>query len=238
MSLIKFFLGLSALIVATTVCAQQFTMTGLERSGGDVIINYDLLDTVSHRNYTIHLYHSLDDYINPLKAVEGDVGIDIPIGKNKQIIWHAQKELGSDFNGTIHLEVRGHVYIPFIRLNGFDDYQSFTLKKPYRISWTGGRGNQLLDFILYRNDQRITSFSNIANVGEYELVFSGVKPGKDYYFIIEDQKNKDEVIITESFAIKPGLLPSLLKVSGALGAGAIVAAILLSEDPIPEPIDP
>jgi hypothetical protein len=205
--------------------AQVFTITKTERQGDNIILYYDLLDSISNRTYTVNAYTSLDNYINPLTKVTGDVGLEVKPGGNRKITWRAKEELGSGFNGEVALEVRGKIYIPFVKLDGFGDYQKFKRLRNYKITWTGGRGNNVLNFDLYRGEKKITTFPNIANVGQYTLRFDGnVHPGKNYRLKVSDAKNKDDVVWTDPFKVKRKT-PLLLKMLPMLGVGYLVTAL-------------
>lgn len=227
------------LFFTSNVHAQELKITGLERQNDNIIIHYDLRDSIPDRVYTINLYASVDDYINPLSEVSGNIGLEVKPGGKRKIIWNAKEELGDAFSGDVSLEMRGRIYIPFIRLDGFGDYKKFKRKKVYKITWAGGRGDQVLNFNVYKGDRKVTAFPNIANVGEYNLKFENIKSGRKYYFKIEDSKNKDDVIITETFKIK-AKVPFALKAISTL-AVAYVIYVFWPEpdpDPIPEPIKP
>ncbi|MEM1405300.1 MAG: hypothetical protein AAGG59_00885 [Bacteroidota bacterium] len=240
MSRVGLFFAL-ALSLSKVVEAQVFNIERIERDGGNVILYYDLFDSVSNRSYTINIYSSLDNFINPLTEVSGDLGLEIRPGGNRKIVWNAQKELGDDFNQAVSLEVRGRIYIPFVRLDGFGDFQKFKRNKEYKITWTGGRGNQILNFNLYKGDKKVTAFPNVANVGEYDLKFENIKPGGNYYFKIEDSRNKDDVVVTETFKIKRKT-PLLLKIVPIMAGAWFITTLggddLAEEPSIPDPIGP
>ncbi|MFM8349175.1 MAG: hypothetical protein ACKOAR_14125 [Bacteroidota bacterium] len=226
---------LAALLCTSAAQAQQFVIDRMEQAGDDLIIHYNLSDSVSGRSYTVNLYSSTDSYINPLTKVTGDLGLEVKPGGNRQIIWHAREELGATFRGAVSLEVRGKVYIPFVKMDGLKDYRRFKLRKTYRITWTGGRENQVLNFDLYKGERKVSTFDNIANVGRYDLRFDNVKPGRGYRFRISDVRNKDELVITDTFALRRKV-PLLLKM-------VPLAAIALvwpkpGEEPIADPVKP
>jgi len=227
---------LCLLLAAVTATAQDFSIKKVELAGNNVIITYDLADTV-RRVYTIMVYSSVDSYGTPLVEVSGDVGISITPGASKKITWNAQKELGPTFKGELGLEVRGKVYIPFVKLDGFEDYKKFKRGKTYKITWTGGRGNSVLNFDLYRGEDKITTYPNIANVGTYDLQIGKFKPGT-YRFKISDAKNKDDVVYTSRFKIRRKI-PLILMVAG--GAAVIYGVYSIwpeKETPIPDPPTP
>src|SRR5678810_102961 len=174
-----------------------------DRLEGDLVnVYYDLLDTTARRTYTVNLFSSRDNYITAMDKVRGDFGLEVKPGANKKISWNTREELGGAFEGEVSLEIRGRVYIPFVRLDG--QYTSFKRTRPYEITWTGGTQQNILNFDLYQGDEKITSFPNIANVGHYTLVIpQGVKSGKGYSFKITDSKNKDQIVNTGNFSVKP-----------------------------------
>jgi hypothetical protein len=200
--------------------AQQVSITRIEmQAGGDVIISYDLLDDQAERKYSLYLYSSTDNYIQPLEKVSGEVGVDLAVGGNKQIIWHAKEELGEDFKGGVALELKGTIYIPFIALDGFDDYKIFKRGKEYDITWTGGRGDNILNFELYQGDEKIKVFEERPNVGNTTMVIpKDVKPGM-YRYKISDSRNRDEVVFTSEFEVK-----RQIPLVASIGAGVIIGA--------------
>lgn len=238
-------MNLKALIFVIAVCvishavkAQTFTITKVERISDDVVLHYDLVDTVVSRSYTINVFSSADNYITPLQKVSGDVGLEVRPGANHKIVWHAKEELGNTFSGDIALEVRGKIYIPFVKLDGFDDYKKFKRNRTYKITWTGGRGNSVLNFDLYKKEKKITTFPNIANVGNYSLKFEQVKPGRNYRLKISDAKNKDDVVYSAPFKIKRKV-PLIVKVIPLVAAGYIISTTAKdSDNSIVDPPEP
>ena len=183
-------------------------------------------DDIDHK-YTLSIYSSLDNYVQPLKEVEGSIGIDQAVGGNKEVIWHAKKELGDDFKGAVALEIKGKLYIPFVTLNNFEDIGQMKRDRPYNVTWAAGRGSNVLVFdLLNRKDEVVHTYTNIANVGEYQLeIPKDIKPGKDYRFRITDQRNKEDVVYTPPFVIKRKV-PLIAKVGlfGLAGSGLFVVS--------------
>lgn len=235
----KINLVLALLFVNVYIYAQQFTIRRVEIFGDKVNLYYDLSDDTQLRNYTIALYSSRDNYISALEKVSGDIGLEVKPGGNRKIVWNAKEELGTDFEGKIGLEVRGRVYIPFVRLDGL--HKSFKRDKPYELTWTGGTQQNILNFELYKGESKVTTFPNIANVGHYTLTMPlSVKPGKGYKFKITDSRNKDQIVYSQSFGVTRKI-PLLLKgVPVALLSGGIYLLTSGSKEPqnIPDPIVP
>lgn len=230
---------LSTLAFTSVSFAQEVSIGRVERQGGDVIIYYELLDDNEDRKYAIHLYSSRDNFVQPLEKVGGDIGVNIAVGGNKAITWNASEELGSDFTGDVALEIKGAIYIPFISIDNFEEYGVLKRGKSYDFIWTGGRGDNVLVFELYKEGNRVYVFEERPNVGNTTLAIPGnIKPGKDYQLKISDTRNRDEVVFTGTFAVKRKV-PLVLEV-GAVAAIAGSVGLLVSgqEDPGEEDIVP
>lgn len=205
--------------------AQVFSIEKVERSGDNVILYYNLIDTLRNHAYTVNLYSSADNYTAPLQKVTGAVGLEVKPGVMQKIVWAAKEEMGSAFNGDIGLEVRGKIYIPFVKLDGFDDYKKFKRNKNYKVTWTGGRGSSVLNFDLYKGEKKVAAYPNIANVGHHNLKFEHVKPGNNYKLKISDSKNKDDVVYSAPFKIR-AKVPLLVKLISLGGIGYFISTLL------------
>ena len=215
------------LLCCLSVKSQTVEIVNIGIDDGKVNMLFNIVDTLVGRYYTVRVYSSKDNYLNPLKELSGDVGMEVSPGFGKEIVWDAAKELGSSYDGELSLEIRARVYIPFINVDSFSDIETITRKRKRNITWTGGRASNVLNFDLYREDEKIITFSNVANVGHYLLELPvHTKPGKGYYFIISDSKNKDEVVRTSEFKVKRKT-PLLLKKIPILSLG--LAAYILFE---------
>ena len=208
--------------------AQTLTSKNVYTKGGDVILTYDLEDDDPSHRFSLQLYSSKDNFIEPLLGVEGDVGIDQTVGRGKRIVWHAKEELGAYYKGAMSLEIKGKLYIPFIGLESFERIQSIKRSVPQTITWEAGRGSTTLTWNLFnRKDELVQSFTNIANVGDYDLTLpADVRAGKGYYFEITDQDNREEVVRTPTFEVKRKI-PLFWKgfiLGGVVTGGAILAA--------------
>ncbi|SMG25252.1 hypothetical protein SAMN05661096_01543 [Marivirga sericea] len=167
-----------------------------------VHVLYNLLDDSLGRAYQVRLYCSKNNYASPLKEVKGAVGIDLYPGGNKELIWDPFAEYGVNFNDKIALEVRGRVYIPFVRLDDFN-YESLKRGKEYLLRWSGGSSSTILDIDLYKGDVKIETFPDVANVGSYDLILpKNTKPGEGYRLRISDQENIDDIVFSRVFEVK------------------------------------
>jgi hypothetical protein len=223
------------LIALQSVPAQDLQIKFTEFKDNKVVLHYDLRDSVMGRFYTIRLYSSKDNYLNPLEKVAGDVGLEVRPGIDRKIAWDARKELGVLFDGRVSLEIRGRMFIPFINTESINLYKVFKRKRKYNITWSGGTSQNILNFDLYNGDEKILSYPNLANVGTYILEFpTYVRTGKNYRFRISDTKNKEDVVYTQPFRIKRKI-PLLVKVVPMVVAGAALYWVLNKEGTSADP---
>ncbi len=222
---------------------QVIEISNVEFSQNKIHISYHLNDTTVGRYYSVRVYSSKDNFLNPLKNISGDAGIEIAPGANKVIVLDAMQEFGIGFNDKVELEVRGRTFVPFINMDGFEDIKTLKRKREYNITWSGGRPQNILNFDLYKGEEKVMTFPNIANVGHYKMQLpKHTKPGKDYRFTVTDIKNKDEAVRTGTFRIKRKI-PLAMKVISAFavaGAAQYLLTNLRSSEGnfIPDPISP
>ncbi|WP_339792197.1 MAG: hypothetical protein ACMVP2_07190 [Imperialibacter sp.] len=231
------FVGFVMLQCATTdyLSAQEVVITKIQLKDHEAIISYDLKDDILERRYALFLYSSHDNFIQPLEKVSGDVGVNLSVGGNKKIVWRPKEEFGDDFIGNLSFELKGSVYVPFIFLDGFEDYKELKRGKPYDLVWSGGRGDNVLNFELYKGENKIAVFEERPNVGNTKLTLPvKVKPGKDYRLKISDKRNRDEVVFTSEFTVRRKI-PLALKLGAFFTVGVATGLLinqLTQEDPI------
>lgn len=214
---------------------QEVQITNIQMKGSDVVLTYNLIDERIDRSYSIHLYTSIDNFIQPVEKVVGDVGVDIPVGANKTITWHAQEELGPDFNQGIKLEVKGQIYVPFIELDGIEKGMVLKRGKLTDFRWTGGRGDNILTVDLYQGDKLIRGLGELPNTGNAMMkVPSNVKPGNGYRWKVSDERNRDEVVYSPTFGVKRKF-PLLIKIGGGIALGTFGYYLVKSLIPVNEP---
>lgn len=195
---------------------QEVQITNIQLRGDEVALTYNLLDERIDRSYAMHLYTSRDNFIQPVDHVSGDVGVDIPVGANKVILWNAKKALGEDFSSGIKFEIKGQVYVPFIELEGVKEGMVVKRGKSTDFRWSGGRGDNILTVDLYKGEQLIRGLGELPNTGTATLKLpKDIKPGSGYRYKISDERNRDEVVYSKSFTIKRQVPLEIMIGSGA-----------------------
>jgi hypothetical protein len=227
--------------IAVSSSAQTLELKFAEFKGNKLVVHYSLSDSATGRFYSVRLYSSKDNFLNPLEKVSGDIGLEVKPGPDNVIAWDAREELGTAFDGKVSLEIRGRVFIPFISTESINQYKVFKRGRKYNLTWSGGSPQNILNFDLYKGEQKITSFPNIGNAGHHTFEFPTViRPGKGYRFKISDSKNKEDVVYTNIFRIKRKI-PLLIKGSAAVIAGSAIYLLIKpkeTESDLPEALSP
>jgi hypothetical protein len=214
-----FLLALGCFSFLATV-AQTITIKKVELAGEKIIVHYDLEDGNPNNEYKLDLFSSADNFVTPLTKVTGDVGDEIKPGTGRKIEWNVREELGG-YKGRLSLEIRGKVYIPFVKLQNFDTERSYKRGKSYGLAWKPGSTNPI-NIELYKGGQRIDGAMNIPNNGGHTLYIpSHAKKGSDYRLKITDTKNTEDVLYTKEFQVNPKV-PLALKVLPVLAVGGAV----------------
>jgi hypothetical protein len=220
------FLIISFILLASleTVQSQNVIIKKIELAGEKIIVTYDLEDSNPVNEYKLDLYASKDNYATPLTKVSGAVGLEVKPGINKKIEWTVREEMGN-YKGRVALEIRGKVYIPFVKLLNFNPEASYKKGKSYNLSLKAGNSNPI-HVELYKGSQRISGEMNHPNNGAYTLTIPGAsKPGKDYRIKITDSKSSEDLIYSPFFQVKPKV-PFLVKVAvPVLVIGGALAAL-------------
>lgn len=224
------------LLASSTIAAQKATIKNIELAGEKVIVYYDLEDNNPNNEYQINLFASKDKFSAPLTKVIGDVGPDVKPGVGRKMEWNLREEYGS-FKGKLSLEIRGRVFVPFVKLKDFDAAKNYKRGKNYSLFWRPGNTNPI-HIELYKGSQRVGGELNHPNNGTYSLsIGHRVKPGKDYRLKITDSKQSEEIVYSEYFKVSPKL-PLLVKLIPGLVVlgGVAVLAGSASKEKGPQPI--
>lgn len=212
-----------AVFITSAAVGQSVIIKKVELAGEQVIVHYDLEDSNPNNEYLISLYTSKDNYSTPLTKVSGDVGIDIKPGAGKKIIWTIRQEYGG-FKGKLALEIRGKVYIPFVRLQGFDVSKTFKKGKTYNLKWKVG-GSNPINIELYNGGERVSGEINQPNNGAHALFIpKHASKGKEYRLKFSDSRNPEEVIYTDYFRVGPKI-PLWMIAAPVVVVGGVVALL-------------
>lgn len=211
-------------IVFTSLQAQTIVIKQVQLAGEKVIVHYDLDDGNPNNEYLLNLFSSKDNFTAPLSKVKGDIGAEVKPGLNKKIEWSIREEYGG-YKGKIALEIRGRVYVPFVKLTNFDLTKSYKRGKSYPLTWKVG-GTNPIHVELFKGSQRVQGDNNHPNNGSYTLTIpSGAKPGDDYRLKFTDSRDSEEVIYTSYFKVTPKI-PTLVKIGVPVLIAGVAVAVL------------
>jgi hypothetical protein len=203
--------------------AQKIFIRKIELAQEKIIVTYDLEDSNPNNQYKIALYSSKDKFSAPLTKVKGDVGTEVNPGLGRKIEWNVIEEYGA-YAGSISLELRGIVFIPFVRIKDLESGTKFKRGKTYAVNWRPGNTNPI-HIELYKGSDRVGGELNHPNNGVYSLTIPAkAKSGKDYRLKITDSRKPDEIIYSEYFQVKPKF-PLVLKAVPVVAAGVLIATL-------------
>jgi len=210
----RYFIVLIFLFAFTKSVAQKIEIDWIELAGNKVIVHYKLDDTNTNHQYLISLFSSADNFTTSLTKVAGDVGTEVKAGVDKKITWDITKELPS-FKGNLTFEVRGRVFISYVKLTSFSEGLVFKRGKNTPLNWTSGNLSGQVNIELFKSQERIPVENNAPNSGRYDWHIPGnLKKGSDYKLRFTNSKDRDDFIESPSFSIKPKV-PVALKIAGA-----------------------
>lgn len=200
--------------------AQQATIKKIELTGEKIIVYYDLEDSNPNNEYQINLYISKDNFSTPVSKVKGDVGAEIKPGTSKRIEWNIFEELTS-YKGDLELEIRGKVFIPFVKLQSFGHGRKYKRGKAYELAWKPGNTNPV-HVEVFKGSQRVQGELNIPNNGKYTVNLNPhLKPGKNYNLKVTDSRKSDDFVTTEKFKVKRKV-PLFFKLIPVFGVAYLV----------------
>jgi hypothetical protein len=203
--------------------AQTVTVKKVELAGEKIIVYYDLEDSNPNNEYLLNLFSSKDNFVAPLSKVTGDVGPEVKGGPGKKIEWSIREEYGG-YKGRIALEIRGRVYVPFVKLQNFDAVKGFKRGTSNDLVWKVG-GTSPVHIELFKGSQRVQGDLNQPNNGNFVLsIPSNVKPGKDFRIKFTDSKDGSEIIYSPYFKVKPKI-PLWAKLAPVAIVGVVVAVL-------------
>lgn len=219
------------LLVFAKGYSQDLEVDFIEFSGRNVVVHYTLDDGAnSNRQFLVQIYSSQDNFTAALTRVSGDVGSEVSAGVDKKITWDITKELG-DFKGDIQLELRGRVYVPFVKIKDIEKDEVFKRGKNYPINWTSGNLSGQVNIELFNEDnERIWGENNVSNIGKFDWYIPGnVKKGHNYTLKFTNAKDRNDVVFSQPFTIKPKI-PLLAKAGAIVVVVAVVGVLVNSSD--------
>ncbi len=99
----------------TPVSAQEFSKLAPKQIGEKIILEYTISGEVAGQQFNVSPFYSLDagKTFLPIKSVKGNVGSNVPGGKNQIIVWDVLKDLKElDANVVFKLEGSSKSIVP------------------------------------------------------------------------------------------------------------------------------
>jgi hypothetical protein len=231
-----------ASLTAQHASAQELKIDFVELAGRNVVVHYDLDDgTNSTRQFLVQLYSSQDNYTTPLTKLTGDFGPEVSAGFDKKIVWDITRELGTAYKGDIALELRGRVYVPFVRIQGLEAGKVFKRGRNYPLIWTSGNLSGQVNIELFNdNNERLWGENNVSNVGKFDwFIPASVKKGNNYKLKFTNAKDRNDVVYSKPFMIKPKIpLAAKIAAIGVLAIGVKLAIDMTAPEPVSPLVDP
>lgn len=215
--------------------AQSVDIDFIEVVGRNIVVHYNLDDGAnSVRQFMVQLYTSQDNFTTPLTRVTGDFGPEVTSGFDKRIVWDITKELGS-FKGDLSFQLRGRVYVPFVKIQEIETGRIFKHGKNYPLNWTSGNLSGQVNIELFNEaGERIWGENNVANVGKFDWFIPGsVRKGKNYKLKFTNVRDRNDVVYSAPFIIKPKI-PFLVKAAGVLVIAGGVGYLATEKSKTPE----
>lgn len=221
------------LLVSSVAISQTVVIKKVELAGEKIIVHYELDDGNPNNEYLISLHSSKDNYASALTKVTGDVGMEVKPGTDKKIEWNIIQEYGG-YKGKLALEVKGKVYVPFVKLQPLNAKKAYTKGKSHHVKWKPGNSNPV-NIELYNGGERVSGEINHPNNGTYTMFIpKHAKPSSEYRLKFSDPRNSEEVIYSPYFKVGPGI-PLWMKIAPVVVVGTVVAIIVGKKPPSTDP---
>ena len=224
----RLFVIVVALLWPLSSIAQQIVDYNFEVVDNKIEVSFSLVGDPTDL-YNITLFSSSDGFKTPLKLVAGDVGENIVPGKNKKIVWEAQKEL-VEFEGELSVKIRAEL-IPFLDFHIEKD-EEFKRSKTYTISWKAYEPGDI-KLELYKGSYKVVDITSSYTDDSYKwYVPKGIEPGHDYSIKASGAKRHAN---SQPFTIKRKV--PLIVWALPVVVGGTVAIILINKANQPQPIE-
>ncbi len=209
--------------VSLSLVAQTIHITKMKLLNDKMLIFYNIDDGNPNNEYLVSIFSSKNNYSAPHTMVSGDVGQEIKPG-NRVATWNIKEELG-DYQGSLSVEIRASVYIPFVRLKDEENQKIFKRGNNYELKWRPGNTNPV-HIELFLGDQKVGGQLNHPNDGSFSTILSkDLKRGTKYKIKVSDAKHPEDFVYTNFFTVKRKV-PLVLKVIPFMALGAIIGQVV------------
>ncbi len=221
----KIILSVTVVFFTILVNAQNIENVRQEIIGNQVNITYDLISELEGQTFEIILFCTVsgNTYKQRLYFAKGDIGKNVTVGKEKEIVWSNEEELSTFEMESLTFTLESKIFNSALFFT-YPKAEGVTFKrgKVHKIQWMGGESNEDLVIELYRYDIRKNVVANTSNKGNVLWsVPSAISPGTDYQFRMHPVSKPNLSVLSKKFRIRRKI-PTGLKVLG----GAIVASTI------------
>lgn len=216
----RFFLAVLVSFFSTCGFGQAIRNVAASYLDGKVTVVYDLEGVSENQVFSLELFGSHNNFSTALRNATGDVGKNIHPGKNKRIEWTPAVELGSAFKGEITFRVKGEPMPMALIVKSPSSGGSVKKGKQTQIQWEGGSSDKVR-LELYRGNERVTTFAETKNTGQYTwAVPKDLEKGS--YTLKVNAGNESASSAVFAVKSKP---PTLIILGGVAVVGGLIAIL-------------
>jgi len=223
------------LIFCSSGYSQEIDSITMALDNGKVTVGYDFTQGTKDVPYEFYLYCSHDNFTKPLQYAIGDIGKNIYTGRQKTIIWDAQRELGN-FKGDIILKIKGSEYKPFATFINVPERLKIKRGSIYSFEWSYEKKPEKVLVKVLKNGVPVQDPEITTNTGKYVWsVPKHVKAGKGYAFQLVDPENMLRQESSHEFTISRKIPLGYIIVPAAIVGVSAIFLLGPNEEGIPEP---
>ena len=119
--------------------------------------------------------------------------------------------------------------MPFVKITDIDEGHVFKCGKNYPLSWTSGNLSGHVNIELFSAaGERLWGENNVSNVGKFDwFLLASIKKGSDYILKFTNSRDRNDVVYSSPFFVKPKI-PLLVKIASIVVVAAAVEIVVAS----------
>ncbi len=232
----KIILTLTTVFFTLFISAQNIENIRQEIVGNQINITYDLVSTVEGQTFEIILFCTVagNSYKHRLYFAKGDIGKNITVGKEKNIVWSNEEELSTYELEDLSFSLESEIFNSALFFTHPKENAIFKRGKIQKIQWMGGEANEDLVLELYRYDVRKNVVANTSNKGNVLWsIPTRITPGADYQLKMHPVSQPNQSVLSKKFRIRRKIPTGLKILGGALVTSTIGYFILKKSNVLP-----